>query len=219
MIELQKVTVRAGAFILKEVSLKAEEGEYAALMGPTGSGKTTLLEAAAGLRPVVSGRILIGGEDATRLKPSEREIGYVPQDGALFSTMTVAEHLSFPLRIRRVARAEIERRTDELTELLDLRELLKRRPRGLSGGEKQRTALGRALSFRPKALLLDEPLSALDEESRERMYNVLKRVQETERTSALHVTHSRSEASALADRVFLLKEGRAAELERESGAL
>lgn len=214
MIEFQKATVQAGEFVLKNVSLRIEQGEYGVLMGPTGCGKTTLLEAAVGLRAVASGRILAGGVNVTRLKPSARQIGYVPQDGVLFSAMTVAEHLAFPLRIRRMKPAEIQRRVDELADLLGISGLLDRRPRGLSGGERQRTALGRALSFRPKALLLDEPLSALDEETRERMYNVLKRVQKAERAAVLHVTHSSGEAAALADRVYYLKNGKAAEVER-----
>ncbi len=219
MIEFQKATVQAGEFVLKNVSIRIEQGEYGVLMGPTGCGKTTLLEAAVGLRAVASGRVLAGGVDVTRLKPSARQIGYVPQDGALFSAMTVAEHLAFPLRIRRMKRAEIQRRVDDLADLLGISGLLDRRPRGLSGGERQRTALGRALSFRPKALLLDEPLSALDEETRERMYNVLKRVQKVEQAAVLHVTHSSSEAAALADRVFHLKNGKAAEVERTGDAL
>ncbi len=213
MIEFQKAAVQAGEFVLKNVSLRIEQGEYGVLMGPTGCGKTTLLEAAVGLRAVSSGRVLAGGVDVTRLKPSARQIGYVPQDGVLFTSMTVAEHLAFPLRIRRMEKAEIQRRVNELADLLGIRGLLDRRPRGLSGGERQRTALGRALSFRPKALLLDEPLSALDEETRERMYNVLKRAQKAEQASVLHVTHSSGEAAALADRMFHLKNGKAAEVE------
>lgn len=213
MIEFQKATVQSGEFVLKNVSIRIEQGEYGVLMGPTGCGKTTLLEAAVGLRAVASGRVLAGGVDVTCLKPSARQIGYVPQDGVLFTSMTVAEHLAFPLRIRRMERAKIQRRVDELADLLGISGLLDRSPRGLSGGERQRTALGRALSFRPKALLLDEPLSALDEETRERMYNVLKRVQQAEQASVLHVTHSSGEAAALADRVFHLKNGKAAEVE------
>ncbi|HXG10389.1 MAG TPA: ABC transporter ATP-binding protein [Gemmataceae bacterium] len=207
MIVLENVTVRAGAFCLAGVNLTVPTGGYAALMGKTGSGKTTLLEAICGLKPVTAGRVLLLGQDVTRRKPAERGIGYVPQDRALFPTMTVEEHLAFALIIRRWDRRAIERRVGELAELLGLEKLLGRRPRGLSGGEAQRVALGRALAFHPQVLLLDEPLSALDEETREEMYGLLRSVRERTGVTTLHVTHNLHEAHRLADTVFLLKDG------------
>src|SRR5687767_9547183 len=131
-------------------------------MGKTGCGKTTLLEAVAGLRQPAAGRVILGGLDVTDRPPGERGLGYVPQDAALFRTMTVYGHLAFALNLRGWARAAVEARVRELADWLEITPLLQRRPAGLSGGEAQRVALGRALSFRPKYLLLDEPLSSLD---------------------------------------------------------
>jgi ABC-type sugar transport system ATPase subunit len=177
-------------------------------MGKTGSGKTTILEAIAGLRPIQSGSIRLLDRDVTGLKPGERSVGYVPQDLALFQTMTVAEHLAFALVVRHWDRKAIDRRVDELSGLLELGPLLHRKPRGLSGGEAQRVALGRALAYHPRILLLDEPLSALDDDTRTEMYSLLRSVQQRTGVTTLHVTHSRTEAKTLADRLFRLHHGR-----------
>lgn len=211
MIELRSVTLSAGTFILRDVQFSIQAGEHAVLMGKTGSGKTTILEAVCGLRKVTAGTIWLQGRDITRLEPAERGIGYVPQDLALFPTMTVRGQLEFALRLRKLPRKEIDARVSELAALLGIASLLNRRPQGLSGGEAQRVALGRALSCGPPVLLLDEPLSALDEETREEMYALLKKVREQTQVSVLHVTHSRAEALALADRRFVLREGKITE--------
>jgi ABC-type sugar transport system ATPase subunit len=205
MIVLQQVSVRAGDFRLNQVSLVLATGAYGVLMGKTGSGKTTLLEAICGLKTVTGGSIHLLGKDVTHLKAAERGIGYVPQDRALFSTMTVRQHLAFALELRRWRRYEIDQRVSAVAEFLNLQHLLSRRPQGLSGGEAQRVALGRALSFAPSVLLLDEPLSALDEETREEMGRLLKRIQTETGVTTLHVTHNRAEAHRLADQLFLLQ--------------
>lgn len=176
-------------------------------MGKTGSGKTTILESICGLKHVISGRIVLNGVDVTWLKPAERNIGYVPQDGALFSTMSVRQQLAFALVIRKASKSEINSRVDELSELLEIRHLLERTPHGLSGGEKQRVALGRALAFRPSTLCLDEPLSALDDDTRQQMYKLLEHVRERTGVTTLHVTHHMYEARRLADRVFRVEDG------------
>jgi molybdate/tungstate transport system ATP-binding protein len=207
MIAVQNLTVRSGGFRLEGVSFAVAAGEYAVLMGKTGSGKTTLLEAVCGLKPVASGSIHLLDLDVTNLHPAERGVGYVPQDLALFQTMTVRDHLAFALEVRRWDRQAVARRVGELAGLLGLERLLHRRPQGLSGGESQRVALGRALSFRPRVLLLDEPLSALDDETRAEMYELLRTVRRQTGVTTLHVTHSLGEARQLADRVFLLKDG------------
>jgi ABC-type sugar transport system ATPase subunit len=207
VIQIKNMTSQAGDFRLSDVSLRVPEGRYGMLMGKTGSGKTTLLEAIAGLKPTLSGQVWLGGRDVTRLKPAERDIGYVPQDGALFTTMSVHQQLGFALTIRRVGRRQIKRRVEELAELLHIGDLLGRSVKGLSGGERQRVALGRALSFRPATLLLDEPLSALDDDTREQMYVLLKDVQEQTGVTTLHVTHNLEEAARLADYLFRV-EGR-----------
>src|SRR5205085_1321628 len=139
-------------------------------------------------RIALSGRIVLMDRDVTNLKPAERGIGYVPQDGALFPTMTVQEHLAFALRIRHWERRRIEETVTEIAGLLGLQHLLDRKPAGLSGGEAQRVALGRALSFHPGVLLLDEPLSALDEATRAEMYELLRAVRRRTGVTALHVT-------------------------------
>jgi molybdate/tungstate transport system ATP-binding protein len=212
MIVVENLTVRQGGFHLEGIAFTAVAGAYVVLMGKTGSGKTTLLEAIGGLKPVHSGSIHLHGRDVTHLKPAERGIGYVPQDLALFPTLSVREHLAFALRVRRWDRAAIEERVDELSELLGVRHLLERKPHGLSGGEAQRVALGRALSFRPAVLLLDEPLSALDDETRADMATLLRSVQKVTGVTTLHVTHSLHEAKKLADHLLVLKNGQIGEV-------
>jgi ABC-type sugar transport system ATPase subunit len=211
MIELENLTIRSGAFELRNLSLSIPAGVYAVLMGGTGQGKTTILEAICGLRPILAGRVTIDGEDMTRWKPADRALGYVPQDLALFPTMTVRQHLEFALRLRRASQTLIAERVAELADVLHIAPLLERRMKGLSGGEAQRVALGRALSFRPRVLLLDEPLGALDEATRDRLCELLRTVQRLHGLTVLHITHSRSEAQQLADKLLLLKAGRVEE--------
>jgi molybdate/tungstate transport system ATP-binding protein len=208
MIVVQNLTVRAGTFHLANVSLTIAAGAYGVLMGATGSGKTTLLEAMLGLRTVESGRVELCGADVTAWDPAARGIGYVPQDGALFGSMTVRDHLGFALTIRRAPRDDIARTVAELADLLGLTPLLDRRPRGLSGGERQRVALGRALAFRPRVLCLDEPLSALDSETRRQMIALLRQVQHRTGVTTLHVTHNLDEAEQLGDCRLRLEAGR-----------
>ncbi|HXK95257.1 MAG TPA: ABC transporter ATP-binding protein [bacterium] len=210
MILIQDLSHRIGAFHLDGISLEIPTGRYAVLMGKTGSGKTTLLEILCGLKPVQSGRIFLMERDVTFLKPAHRGIGYVPQDGALFPSMTVHDHLAFALRVRKWDTAAIEKRVGELAGVLGITHLLGRRPQGLSGGEAQRAALGRALAFHPRVLLLDEPLSALDEETRRDMYQLILSVRRQYNITALHVTHNWQEAITLGDCVFILKDGRIA---------
>lgn len=219
MIRLSKVSVRAGAFRLADVELEIPTGSYAVLMGRTGTGKTTLLEAICGLKSIVAGTIHLMGREVQHLKPAERGVGYVPQDRALFQTMTVQAHLAFALEIRRWQREAIEDRVQELAELLGLSALLGRKPHGLSGGESQRVALGRALAARPSILCLDEPLSALDDETREEMCVLLESVRGHTGVTTLHITHHRGEAERLADRLFHLREGKIQEVPLGTAAL
>ncbi len=205
MIELRDVTIRSGPFVLSEITFTVPQGGYAVLMGGTGQGKTTILEALCGLRTVAAGHVLIEGVDVTNWKPADRGIGYVPQDLALFPTMTVREHLEFALQIRRVNRATIRARVDELSSVLQIEPLLDRHIGKLSGGESQRVALGRALAFDPYVLLLDEPLTALDETTRDRLCELLRSVQRDRGLTTLHITHSRAEARALADSLFIIE--------------
>ena len=207
MISVKNLTIHAGQFRLENVDLEVPTGGYCALMGKTGSGKTTLLEAVCGLKRVEDGTIELSGVDVTHLKPAERNIGYVPQDGALFANMTVFDQIAFALTVRRATRDEINSRVNELAELLEIEHLLQRTIQGLSGGEKQRVALGRALAFKPPTLCLDEPLSALDDETREQMYALIAHVREATGVTTLHVTHSTDEAEHLADVFYRIEDG------------
>ena len=207
MIVVENLSVRAGHFALANISFEIPTGQHAILMGRTGSGKTTLLEAICGLRAVTAGRIQLMGRDVTALAPAGRGLGFVPQDGALFQHLTVREHLNFALRVREWERSKAEQRVADLAGWLGLEGLMDRKPAGLSGGEAQRVALGRALSFHPDILCLDEPLSALDEESRAELCKVLQTVREHTGVTILHITHSLAEARKLADRILLLHDG------------
>lgn len=207
MIRLENVCIRTGEFRLTDLSFSVPSGACGVLMGPTGSGKTTILECIIGLRRVLSGRICIAETDVTQLNPALRGIGYVPQDGALFSRMTVRDHLAFALQIRRASKRDIAERVEELSTLLGITHLLQRMPAGLSGGEAQRVALGRALSFRPEVLCLDEPLSALDSDTRLQMCELLADVRRQTKVTTLHVTHNSDEAELLADCRFRLEHG------------
>ena len=211
MIELDNLSIRSGPFTISGINLLVPAGSYGVLMGGTGQGKTTILEAICGLRTVTSGRVLLGGVDMTRYKPADRGVGYLPQDLGLFPTMTVRGHLEFALRVRRAPRPIINDRVAELSKLLGIEPLLARHVGKLSGGEAQRVALGRALAFRPQVLLFDEPLNALDETTRDRLCDLLRKVQRQTGVTTLHITHTRAEARALADKLFILKAGRLTE--------
>ena len=198
MIQFESVSLVQGAHHLTGITFEVPEGDYAVLMGPTGCGKTSVLELICGLRMPLSGKISIEGKDVTKLSPAARGIGYVPQDGALFPGLTVGEQVGFSLRVRKRPEEEIKARVILITDMLGITHLLNRRPEGLSGGERQRVALGRALAFGPRILCLDEPISALDEDLRADMCSLLKKVHAETGVTALHVTHSESEARELA---------------------
>lgn len=215
MIHVDNITCAAGNFRLGDVTLLVTKGRYAVLMGGTGCGKTTLLEVICGLRPVHSGRVYINDVDVTDAPPGERGIGYVPQDGAMFPTYRVRDQIGFALRVRRETADATAMRVDELAAQLGIKHLLDRLPVGLSGGERQRVALGRALAARPSVLLLDEPLSALDEDKRGEIIDLLKRTQREHQLSVLHVTHSTREAELLADIRFRMEKGVVSELKHD----
>ena len=208
MISLRHITVQAGGFQLRDLSMEIPTGSHTALMGRTGSGKTTLLEGICGLRSIRSGSIWIGDREVTNLPPGQRGIGLVPQDGALFDHLTVRQHLEFALEVRGWAPERRESRSQELAEWLGLTPLLDRLPAGMSGGERQRVALGRALAFHPPVLCLDEPLSALDDQTRGEIVAVLTEIRNRTGITILHITHNRSEAERLADRILHLRDGR-----------
>jgi ABC-type sugar transport system ATPase subunit len=219
MIQLRDVSIVAGQFRMSGLSLKLKAGEHVVLMGRTGRGKTTILEAICGLRPVTSGQIFLGDVDVTDWDPADRRIGYVPQDLALFPTLSVYEHFAFALTLQKKPRDVIDSRVYEIAELLGVTSLLERSIQGLSGGESQRVALGRALAAEPPVLLLDEPLSALDDVTRLEIRALLKQVQQKTGVTILHVTHNRQDAEALADRVLVLEEGRVRDAKDEENVV
>jgi ABC-type sugar transport system ATPase subunit len=216
MIDIDHLSLRQGALELADISLHVPRGKYALLMGKTGCGKTTILEAVAGLRAISSGSIRLDDRDVTAATPAERNIGYVPQDGALFRTMTVRENLGFSLSVRHQPAGLVKERVEQLADWLRVTHLLDRRAVGLSGGETQRIALGRALANHPPILLMDEPLSSLDEETRDVMIDLLKSLPQRANVTVLHVTHSRHEADQLGDLIFRLQEGRVEVIKTES---
>ena len=208
MISLRHITVQAGGFQLRDLSMEIPTGSHTALMGRTGSAKTTVLEVICGLRSIRSGSIWIVDREVTNLPPGQRGIGLVPQDGALFDHLTVRQHLEFALEVRGWVPERRETRSRELAEWLSLTPLLDRLPAGMSGGERQRVALGRALAFHPPVLCLDEPLSALDDQTRGEIVAVLTEIRNRTGITILHITHNRSEAERLADRILHLRDGR-----------
>jgi len=198
VIRLQNISWKAGAFALENVSFEVPAASYAVLMGRTGTGKTSLVEIICGLRPPHSGQVWLNNIDVTRTPPGQRGLGFVPQDGALFPTMTVADQIGFALRIQKAPTDTITTTVRDLAAEMGITHLLDRKPAGLSGGEKQRVALARALAAKPAVLLLDEPLAAVDEDTQTDLIQLLKRTQQQHQITVLHVTHSRREAEALA---------------------
>jgi ABC-type sugar transport system ATPase subunit len=218
MISVKNLSLAVGEFTLENVSFEIPTRAYCALMGKTGCGKTTVLEAICGLRKVGSGSIRLMSREVAGLPPAARGIGFVPQDGALFSTMTVEENLGFSLEVRGRPKEVVAERVGQLAELLGISALLGRRIQGLSGGEKQRVALGRALAFEPDVLCLDEPLSALDDETKEGLIDLLGKVREETGVTTLHITHSLQEARSLCDMLLVMEDSGVRELPLEGEA-
>ena len=190
------------------IDLDIADGEFFAVLGPSGSGKTTVLRMIAGFETPTSGAIELGGVDATRVPPFRRDVNTVFQDYALFPHMTVAQNVAYGLRVRRVAREERARRVAEALSMVRLPDVGERRPSELSGGQRQRVALARALINRPRVLLLDEPLGALDLKLREQMQVELKAIQRDVGITFVFVTHDQDEALSLCDRLAVMRDGR-----------
>ena len=191
-----------------DVSLEVAPGRVLALVGPSGCGKSTLLRLVAGLLTPSSGSLHLDGEDATRLRAERRRIGYVPQSYALFPHLSVRDNVAYGLRAQRVPRAERDERVDRALELTRMTAYADRSPAQLSGGQRQRVALARALAIRPRVLLLDEPLSALDPQLRDGMRRDLRRLLAEADCCTIIVTHDQAEALALADEVAVMRDGR-----------
>jgi len=208
MIRLNNLNMTLPGFSLQDVSITINPGEFFALMGSTGSGKTLVLETVAGLTRLDSGTVHIAGRDVTNLPPEKRGVSLVYQDHALFPHLTVLQNVMYGQRYHGIGKEEGKREAKALLDTLGLSHLESRKPERLSGGEKQRTALARALACRPDVVLLDEPLSALDPQFRGELRRTLKDVHETSGTTFLMVTHDFTDAMMLAERAAVIKDGR-----------
>jgi molybdate transport system ATP-binding protein/molybdate/tungstate transport system ATP-binding protein len=207
MLRMEKVSKNLGDFVLRDVSLEVGDGEYLVIIGPTGSGKTILMETVAGIYNPDEGRIFLDGRDITGEAPRNRKVCMVYQDYMLFPHLSVEENIAFGLKSRRVSVGEVEEKVAEVSDLLGISHLHPRRPGTLSGGEKQRVAIARAIVMEPSVMLLDEPLSALDGLTRERLRRELKRIHQVYGTTIIHVTHNFEEVFSLADRVAVMNKG------------
>jgi putative spermidine/putrescine transport system ATP-binding protein len=192
---------------LDRVSLQVAQGELLTILGPSGSGKTTLLKVVAGFETPDGGSVTVGGEEITALPPARREIGMVFQNYALFPHLTVQGNVSFPLEMRNVARAEMDRRVADAIAMVELKGYEQRLPRQLSGGQQQRVALARAIVFNPRLLLLDEPFGALDRKLRETMQLEVRRLQRKLGLTTIFITHDQEEALVLSDRIAVMNHG------------
>ncbi len=207
MIVVQNLHLRLPGFALRDINLRAYPGDCLILVGPSGSGKTLLLETIAGLHRAASGTIRIDGKDITAFEPERRNIGMVYQDCALFPHLTVAQNITFGLEVRGKPVSWISRELDRVVQLLDIAHLLPRMPAGLSGGEKQKVALARALIIRPDVLLLDESLTALDPQSRESVRQEIARLHSELGITMVYVTHDFEEAVSIGTRVAVVGGG------------
>ncbi|MGH6852912.1 MAG: ABC transporter ATP-binding protein, partial [Methylocella sp.] len=193
---------------VRGINLDIADEELLVLVGPSGCGKSTTLRLIAGLEELTSGEIYIGGDLVNDLPPRDRDIAMVFQNYALYPHMTVFENMSFGLRLKHFPKAEIRQRVEDAARILDIKELLARRPKQLSGGQRQRVAMGRAIVRNPKVFLFDEPLSNLDAKLRVQMRTEIKKVHQKVRTTSVYVTHDQVEAMTLADRVVVMNAGR-----------
>lgn len=193
--------------VFEDIDFTIEKGEFITLLGPSGCGKSTLLRSLAGLNPVEGGQVLVDGVDITHAAPQQRGIGMVFQSYALFPNMTVAENIAFGLKMQKLAKSEIEREVIKVIELVELSGKEKQYPHQLSGGQRQRVALARALVVKPRILLLDEPLSALDAKIRKNLRQQIRTIQKELNLTTIFVTHDQEEAMIMSDRIFLMNKG------------
>lgn len=196
-----------GHAAVRDLSLTIADGEFLILVGPSGCGKTTTLNMIAGLEDISSGELRIGGQRVNEKAPKDRDIAMVFQSYALYPHMTVRQNIAFPLTLAKMKKSDIERKVAETAKILDLSELLERKPSQLSGGQRQRVAMGRAIVRQPKAFLMDEPLSNLDAKLRVQMRGEIARLQRRLRTTTVYVTHDQTEAMTLGDRVVVMHGG------------
>jgi molybdate/tungstate transport system ATP-binding protein len=208
MLELISITKKLGSFVLPELSLTIETGQYLTLVGPCGVGKSVLLEIIAGFIPPTAGQILLNGKDITQDPPEKRGIALLYQDHSLFPHMTVKKNIAYGLKLKGLKPAQVENQISAIVDLIGITHLLSRKPANLSGGESQLAALARALVIEPQLVLLDEPLSSLDLNTRVRLRKILKRINAELNTTVLHVTHDPDEAMQLGDQICVMLDSR-----------
>ena len=207
-IELRGVQKWFGSLqVIKDMNLEIAANEFIVMLGQSGCGKTTTLRAVAGLETIDEGDILIDGKPVQHLKPSDRDTAMVFQSFSLYPHMTVYENIAFPLRATRMSRSDIDDSVREIARILRIADLLAKKPSALSGGDMQRVAIGRALVRKPKAMLMDEPIGALDAKLREEMRAEIKRLHLKQGSTTIYVTHDQVEAMSLADRIVIMHEG------------
>ena len=201
-----KVT-EEGVLAVDDFNLEIADREFIVLVGPSGCGKSTTLRMVAGLEEISGGELYIGGQLMNDVAPKDRDIAMVFQNYALYPHMTVRENIAFPLKLRKVDKAEIDQRVNQAAEILGITEYLDRKPKALSGGQRQRVAIGRAIVREPKALLMDEPLSNLDAKLRNQMRAEIIKLRQRINTTFIYVTHDQTEAMTLGDRIVIMKDG------------
>ncbi|HEY4192967.1 MAG TPA: ABC transporter ATP-binding protein, partial [Mesorhizobium sp.] len=195
--------------VVQDFNLDVQAGEFVSFLGPSGCGKTTVLRMVAGFEEPSAGKIVVTGKDITNLKPNQRNVGMVFQAYALFPNLTVAQNIGFGLKVAGVARADIDKRVTEMLDLIKLPQMADRYPYQLSGGQQQRIALGRAIAPKPKLLLLDEPLSALDAKVRVSLREEIRAIQKELGITTIFVTHDQEEALSISDRIAVMYGGKA----------
>ena len=205
--QIRKTYRNADNETLKGIDISIDSGEFLILVGPSGCGKSTLMNTIAGLESISSGEIVIDGVDVAQVEPKDRDIAMVFQSYALYPNMTVRGNIAFGLKIRKMPQDEIDAEVNRVAEMLQIEQLLDRKPSQLSGGQRQRVAMGRALARRPKLYLFDEPLSNLDAKLRVEMRHQIKRLHQKLNTTIVYVTHDQIEAMTLADRIAVMKDG------------
>ncbi len=206
MIKLESVSKKWKNFSVKNINLEIKNGEYFVILGPTGAGKTLLLETIAGFYYPDNGKIIIDKKDITFFAPEHRNIGFVYQDFMLFNHKNVFENIAYGLRVRGIK--NVEKKVEEMAQIVNVKHLLHRYPKTLSGGEKQKVAIARALIIKPELLLMDEPLSALDALTQKRLRDELKKIHSETKVTTIHVTHDQEEALVLGDRVGIMDKGK-----------
>jgi ABC-type Fe3+/spermidine/putrescine transport system ATPase subunit len=216
MIEIRSLSNTWDEFQLRDINLKIQRGEYFVVLGPTGAGKTLLLETIAGFFSPDKGKVIMDNTDLTNISPEYRKFGFVYQDYMLFPHRSLYKNISFGLELQKLPRAEISNKVQTIAKLLKIKQLLHRYPETLSGGELQRGALARALVIEPQVLLLDEPLSALDPNTKQPIVELIKKLHNKLGITIIHITHDREEAMVMADRIAVMNEGKIVQVGKPS---